>query len=32
MAQEAIKKLAGQYFNNDMNSLADMVRSMGMIQ
>ena len=32
MAQEAIKKLAGQYFNNDMDSLADMVRNMGMIQ
>ena len=28
MAQQAIKKLASQYFNNDMNSLADTIRSM----
>ncbi len=28
MAQQAIKKLAGQYFNNDMDSLIDTVRSM----
>ena len=32
MAQIAIKKLANQYFNNDMNSLADAVRSMGAVQ
>ena len=28
MAQQAIKKLAGQYFNNDMDSLIDTVKSM----
>lgn len=28
MAQQAIKKLASQYFNNDMDSLANTVRSM----
>ena len=32
MAQQAIKKLANQYFNNDMNSLADAVKSMSTIQ
>ena len=28
MVQQAIKKLAGQYFNNDMDSLIDTVKSM----
>ena len=28
MAQQAIKKLASQYFNNDMDSLIDTVKSM----
>ena len=32
MAQKAIKKLANQYFNNDMNSLADAVRNMSTVQ
>ena len=32
MAEQAIKKLANQYFNNDMNSLADAVRNIGAIQ
>lgn len=32
MAQQAIKKLANQYFNNDMSSLADAVRSMSAVQ
>lgn len=29
MAQQAIKRLANQYFNNDMNSLAQTIASMG---
>lgn len=32
MAQQAIKKLAGQYFNNDMASLAQAVTSMSAIK
>ena len=32
MAQEAIKKVARQYFNNDMNSFADAVRNMSLMQ
>ena len=32
MAQQAIKKLANQYFNNDMNSLAQTIAGMSAIQ
>lgn len=32
MAQEAIKKLASQYFNNDMDSLARAITSMSSLQ
>ena len=32
MAQQAIKKLAGQYFNNDINSLAQAVTNMNHVQ
>ena len=32
MAQEAIKKLARQYFNNDMESLARAITSMNSLQ
>ena len=32
MAQEAIKKLASQYFNNDMDSLAKTISSMSALQ
>lgn len=32
MAQEAIKKIAKQYFNNDMNSFADAIRNMSASQ
>lgn len=32
MAQQAIKRLASQYFNNDMNSLAQTINSMSAVQ
>lgn len=32
MAQEAIRKVAKQYFNNDLNLFANVVRNMGAIQ
>ena len=32
MAQKAIKRLASQYFNNDMNSLAQTIAGMSAIQ
>ncbi len=31
MAQEAIRKVAGQYFNNDLDSFIDAIRNMSII-